>query len=282
MDTSPLTPRLGSIVTGVDLQRPLDSEGATALRDALLQRGVLVFPGQHRIERPDQVALARVFGEVLRQPNGEAEQPEVVRIAHGPAAPPTENIWHMDLSFLPTPPRGAVLRTIVTPDVGGDTVFADTRAVVDDLPEAVRLTLQGLSAIHDVAKWIDGEKADALRAAAPPMEHPVIRVHPQSGRLVLNVNRGYTTRICGAEDDPAGQRLLEFLLTRVCVPEVQCRIRWRPGHVVVWDNRTVQHYAVGDYLPAERVMERVAITGDVSQGRTGDPGLTATLETVSV
>ena len=260
MESSPLTPRLGSVITGVDLSRPLDGGLDTALRAALLDRGVLAFPGQQHLDRPAHVALARVFGDVLRQPNGLPSQPEVVRIEHGPAAPPTENIWHMDLSFLPTPPSGAVLRAIETPSVGGDTLFADMRAVVEDLPEAVRSTLSGLSAVHDIAKWIAGDKAGELRVAAPPVEHPVIRAHPESGRPVLNVNRAYTTAISGAEDDPAGAQLLEFLLARVAVPEVQCRIRWEPGHVVVWDNRTVQHYAVGDYLPARRVMERIAIT----------------------
>lgn len=267
MESRPLTPRLGSVITGVDLGGHLDEALAAALRVALLERGVLVFPGQHHLDRPGHVALARVFGDVLRQPNGLASQPEVVRIEHGPAAPPTENIWHMDLSFLPTPPRGAVLRAVVIPEVGGDTLFADMRAVVDELPASVRSALQGLSAVHDIAKWIEGDKAEELRAAAPPVEHPVVRIHPESGRPVLNVNRAYTTGICGAEGDPSGDQLLEFLLSRITIPEVQCRIRWQPGHVVVWDNRAVQHYAVGDYYPARRIMERIAITGDEASGR---------------
>jgi len=257
----PITPTVGAEIADVDLTAPLKDDLIASLRALLLIHGMLVFRKQDGMTREHHRALARVFGPPERSPIGEASDPDVARIVHDTDTPPTENIWHVDQSFLPVPPLGAVLRAIEVPAVGGDTLFADLRAVWRRIPDNVRAVVSGLHATHDIAKWAPVDSVDELHAAAPVITHPAVRIHPQTQEEILFVNAAYTTSFLGVEAADS-VRLLEFLLRQVHVPEVQCRVHWRPGTVVVWDNRSVQHYAVGDYLPERRVMERIAIVGD--------------------
>jgi taurine dioxygenase len=256
-----ITPAVGAEVADVDLSAPLTDELVAALRALLLIHGVLVFRGQNTMSREDHLAIASAFGPIERSPIGERSHPDLVRIVHNLDAPPTENIWHVDHSFRPAPPLGAVLRAIEIPTVGGDTLFADLRAVWRRVPDDVRAVVRGLRATHDIAKWAPTERVEELRAAAPVVTHPVVRIHPETHEEILFVNAAYTTSFVGVEPSDS-VALLEFLLRQVNVPEVQCRVRWRTGTVVLWDNRSVQHYATGDYLPERRVMERVVIAGD--------------------
>ncbi len=254
----PITPVLGAEIHDLDLSVPIGGDLAAELNAALHRYGVLVFRGQATMSRADQVALARVFGPVLRSRLADAEEPDIVRIVHDKDRPATENIWHVDHSFERIPPLGAVLRAIEIPPAGGDTLFADMRAVWRRLPPQVRGLLVDLEAVHDVAKCAPASRAEELHAAAPPTRHPVMRIHPDTGDEILFVNAAYTTCFPGVE--PAeGRALLDFLLQQVAVPEVQCRLRWQAGTVAVWDNRSMQHYAVGDYYPSRRVMDRVSI-----------------------
>jgi taurine dioxygenase len=257
----PLTPVFGAAIEHVDLCAPIDGNGAAALRAALDFYGLLVFHDQAKMMRTDQIALARVFGLTEISPFGDASEPEVVQIVHDANRPPTENVWHVDHSFREVPPLGAVLRAIEVPVTGGDTVFADLRAVWRRLPEAIRELLRKLNAVHDIAKWAPVERVEELHAAAPIMTHPAVRVHPATDDEILFVNAAYTTGFVGVEH-VEGIALLDYLLNQVQVPEVQFRLQWRPGTVVVWDNRSMQHYAVGDYFPANRVMDRVTIAVD--------------------
>jgi taurine dioxygenase len=215
--------------------------------------------------RDSQLAFARCFGDLETYPAGERSHPQIVRIEHGVDAPPTENIWHSDMSFRKDPPLGAVLRGIDVPEVGGDTLFADMRDVWTRVPEKIQTVARGLGAHHDIAKWADASVAESLREAAPIVTHPIVRVHPETKEELLFVNAAYTTAVAGM-DAADSAALLDFLFRQVTVPEVQCRVRWEPGTVVLWDNRSVQHYAAGDYLPAGRIMERVSIAGDPVQG----------------
>lgn len=256
----PITPTVGAEIAEVDLSVPLTDEFVASLRALLLTHGVLVFRAQEGMTRAHQVAFARALGPLERSPIGEASQPDVVRIVHDAAAPPTENIWHVDQSFRPAPPLGAVLRAIEVPAVGGDTLFADLRAVWRRIPDNVRAVVRGLRAAHDIAKWAPVERVEELHAAAPVTTHPAVRTHPETHEEILFVNAAYTTSFVDIDASDSLQ-LLDFLLRQVHVPEVQCRVRWQPGTVVVWDNRSLQHYATGDYYPARRVMERVSIGG---------------------
>lgn len=258
----PMTPSVGAEVSGIDLSEPCSAAMIASLRDLLLRHGVLVFRGQFALTRAGHIDFARRFGEPEKLPRGERDDPEIVRIEHGPNAPPTENIWHCDMSFRPAPPLGAVLRAIEVPEAGGDTLFADMRDVWARLPDTVRSTLRQLTAEHDIAKWASEDLAETLRRAAPVQSHPVVSIHPETAEEVLFVNLAYTTRIDRlSQADSDG--MLDSLFGQVAVPEVQCRVRWEPATVIIWDNRSVQHYACGDYLPARRVMERVSLAGTV-------------------
>jgi taurine dioxygenase len=240
----PLTPTIGAEVDRVDLTAPMPAGLADALRGLLTVHGVLVFREQRGMTCSQQLALARAFGPVDLGTTP-------VRIVHDADVPPTENIWHVDHSFRPGPPIGAVLRAIEVPAAGGDTLFADMRAVWRRLPSQVRDLVHDLRATHDIAKWAPEQRVDELHVLAPVVTHPAVRVHPVSGEKILFVDTAYTTAFVGmkASDSVA---LLDYLLRQTQVPEVQCRVRWEPGSVVVWDNRAVQHYATGDYLPARQ------------------------------
>ena len=254
----PMTAVVGVEIDGIDLAAPIGDRVARSLRQALHRHGVLIFRDQNGMTRARQADFARIFGDIVRSPLGLAADPDVVEIVHDETRPPTENIWHVDHSFSPAPPRGAVLRAIELPTAGGDTLFADMRIVWRRLPEAVQTVLRGLDAVHDIAKCAPATCAAELRAAAPPTCHPVMKVHPATAEEILFVNEAYTTGFDGL-DGKDGTVLLRYLLDQIRIPEVQCRLRWHPGTIAIWDNRSMQHYATSDYFPQRRVMDRVTI-----------------------
>lgn len=261
IEVRPLTGHCGAEIEGLTLADPPD-QLAEVLREPLFRYGVLVFRGQTGFTPAAQVALARCFGEVAALaaalPAGLPEQREVSRIWHGPDSPPTENIWHSDLSFLPDPPMGAVLRAVVVPPVGGDTLFADMRAAWRRLAPDLQRIVRTLKAEHNVAKHMPVAQRE-LCDDLPSTVHPVVRIHPETQEEILYVNPAYTTRVLGVTEQES-KALLSHLFGQASVPEIQCRIRWTEGTVLLWDNRSTQHYAVADYLPAVRVMDRVAIS----------------------
>jgi taurine dioxygenase len=149
--------------------------------------------------------------------------------------------------------------------VGGDTLWADMAAAYDNLTPAMREFLDGKVAVHDwvqVFGWgMDEATREALRVDFPEVEHPIVRTHPETGRKTLYVNRAFTKHVVGM-DPVEGEALLEFLYAQAAFPEYQCRLRWQPGDVAFWDNRSTQHYASSDYSPNRRVMERITVIGD--------------------
>jgi taurine dioxygenase len=174
-------------------------------------------------------------------------------------------VWHSDVTWRLQPSLGSVLRAREVPDPGGDTLFCDMYAAYDGLQDDVRASLHGLRAVHDFTKTfgraLDPDALAQKQKEYPPAEHPVVRTHPETGRKALYVNAAFTSHIVGmARDD--SRRLLDLLYRQATVPEYQCRFRWRPDSIAFWDNRAVQHYAVSDYWPRRRVMERVTIIGD--------------------
>ncbi|GLZ56378.1 taurine dioxygenase [Actinomycetospora sp. NBRC 106378] len=262
---TPVGVTLGAEVRGVDLARPLDFALRIELNRALLDWKVLFFPDQH-ISSTEQRAFARQWGELETNPLLEAgEDPSVVRFAKGGDGPQTyENIWHVDTSFRPAPAMGAVLRMITTPPFGGDTLWADMAAAYDNLADEVRARIDDAVAVHDMvpgfARFLDADKLRRLEDTFPPVTHPVVRIHPETGRRTLFVNGAFTTRIVGMEQAES-DALLRHLFAQAHTPEYQVRYRWTEGTVAFWDNRATQHYAVGDYGSHTRVAERVAILG---------------------
>ncbi|MGW6754360.1 TauD/TfdA dioxygenase family protein [Streptomyces sp. NPDC055006] len=257
---TPQTRVIGAQVDGLDLAAPLDAVTRTELRQALLEWKVLFFSGQ-TLTASQQREFAAVFGTPERDhpflPN--AGDPHVVRLARDAQNPGTENIWHSDMTFSPQPPLGSVLRAVEVPATGGDTLWADMAAAYDGLPDAVRRRIADLRAVHEIPQ-APGD-VGAARARLRPVEHPVVRTHPETGRQLLYVNRVFTSRIVGFSTQ-ASRELLDFLTRQADYPEYQVRLHWEPGTVAVWDNRATQHYAVSDYFPDRRVMERVTLVGD--------------------
>ncbi len=263
---SPLSPTVGAEINGLDLSEALRSEVRDEVRDALNQWKVVFFRDQ-TLTPEQQIAFASQFGEIEIHPfipKGSIEN--IQRFEKGEKFSGYENEWHNDNTWREMPSMAAVLRAIEVPPVGGDTLFADMAAAYDNLPDTVKARIDDARAVHD---WepafgisMPDETRQAFRDQFPRVTHPVVRVHPETGRRTLFVNSNFTQSIVGLDPEDSRQ-LLDLLYRQADRPEYQCRFRWTPHAVAMWDNRAVQHYAASDYRPARRVMERVAIVGDV-------------------
>lgn len=276
IEVRPLAGALGAEIAGVDVSEALDAATLAALRAAIVDAGVGVLRDQ-KLSREAQLAFARRLGEPEVHPiaNGMAEHPEIIRVLK----PQGESAffgtsWHTDNSFFEQPTSFTVLYGETIPPVGGDTVFASMERAYETLSEPLRRFLAPLRAVHSASSAYDprttgdakykGEAAitytysDAIWAE---VEHPVVRTHPESGRRSLYVNPMFTQRIVGLErhESDAILRLLYAHQQRI---EFQCRLRWAPGTLAIWDNRSVQHYAIDDYADFERVMYRVTVRGE--------------------
>lgn len=262
----PVTPFIGAEIAGVDLAAPTPEQIAEVKR-ALLERKVLFFRDQSHLTAPQHRDFAAHWGDLEVHPLlDQGEIPEVVRFDRGQENPGMENIWHVDVSWQQRPPLGSVLRAIDVPSAGGDTLWSNMGNAYDALPREIKERIDGLTATHDFTpsfgRGMSPEKLAAMQEQYPPQHHPVVRTHPETGRRSLFVNGLFTTGLDGV-DPEEGQVLLQRLLDQVKVPDFQVRLRWAPGTVAFWDNRATQHYACSDYFPHRRVMERVAIEGDV-------------------
>ncbi|MBH0120640.1 TauD/TfdA family dioxygenase [Rhodococcus sp. CX] len=260
----PVGVTIGALVEGVDLGE-IDAETHLELHRALLEWKVLFFRDQH-LTGAEHIALANLWGDIEANdffPNGEAQ--EISRLAKDDTAVGMENIWHSDTSFRSDPSMLSILRAIEVPEIGGETMWADMAAAYDNLPDEVRERIDDLTATHTFVKsWglTMTDKAIAeMERIHPRISHPVVRTHPETGRKFLYVNEPFTEVLDGLPGDEA-DALLDYLLFQARVPEYQVRFRWEPGSVAIWDNRITQHYAVSDYFPQRRVMERVTVVGD--------------------
>ncbi|GAB3490884.1 TauD/TfdA dioxygenase family protein [Amycolatopsis cihanbeyliensis] len=264
-DLRPLGRVIGAEIHGVDLGTPLTAELRAELNRALLEWKVLFFRDQD-ITWQQQRDFARNWGEPETNPFiPTGDSGEVTRFSRDASMPAFENIWHTDVTFRPNPALGSVLRLVRVPPVGGDTMWADMAAAYDNLPEEIKTRIEGLRAVHDYipgfARFSDHELLHRKQEEFPPVEHPVVRRHPETGRRTLFVNQAFTTHIVGM-DRAESDQLLHLLFTQAHVPEYQVRFRWAENSVAFWDNRATQHYAVNDYQPHVRIAERVAIAGD--------------------
>ena len=263
-EARPLTPALGAELIGADLTRP-DAVLFDEVHAALLQYKVVFFRDQ-LLSREQHIAFAGAFGELEIHPATPTDQPdpEILRIAHGPQSRGSENNWHSDVTWRERPSLGSILRAVELPDNGGDTLFANMVMAYDRLPDATKEKIDGLVAVHDIARVFAarlGKAPEELHEKYPPAEHPVIRTHPETKERLIYVNAGFTSHIKGM-DKQESAALLQTLYHTAWNPEVQCRFRWARGSLAFWDNRACQHFAASDYFPHVRVMERVTIAGD--------------------
>jgi taurine dioxygenase len=269
----PSSPTIGAEVAGVQLGQPIDEELHGEIHRALLEWKVLFFRDQD-ITREQQRSFAERWGPVEQHPFYKYIQPDqtaadVVTLYKDEANVGVENEWHHDVTWHTTPSFGAVLRAIEVPEVGGDTLWLDAAAAYDGLPDDVKERIDGMTAVHD---WrhsfglaMPQEVRDELDPLFPAPEHPIVRVHPETGRKTLFVNAVFTHHIVGLPDDES-DALLGRLFHETRRPEFQCRFRWTPGAVAFWDNRATMHYASSDYHPQRRTMDRISIQGDVPVG----------------
>lgn len=267
---APLTPTIGAEISGVDLSKPMSAGLLAALRQALLDWKVIFFRDQD-ITTEQHLAFARQFGELEVHPFAPQKPgyPEVLAITHDRDSKGRENVWHSDVTWRICPSLGSVLRALEVPEVGGDTLFSDMYAAYDGLSDEVKERIDGAVAIHDFAHFrkmmrnrgMTDAEIEEMNKAYPMAGHPVVRTHPETGRKGIYVNTAFTQYIEGMERAES-DALLAHLYAQAAIPEYQCRFRWQKNSIAFWDNRACQHYAVSDYWPAVRRMERVTIIGD--------------------
>jgi taurine dioxygenase len=274
-----LTCAIGAELSNVSLGVASRTPSLVAeIRTLLLEHKVLFFRDQD-ITRAEHVAFARHFGDLEDHPvaGSDPEHPGLVRIYKSPDTPNDryENAWHTDATWREMPPFGCVLRCVECPPVGGDTMWANMALAYERLPETVKAQIASLRARHSIEASFGAampvDKRLALHAQFPDAEHPVVRTHPETGEKILFVN-AFTTHFTnfhtaanvryGQDYAPAAAQLLSYLQGQAFIPEFQVRWRWKPNSMAFWDNRATQHYAVMDYPPCHRKMERAGIKGD--------------------
>ena len=274
-----LTCAIGAELSNVSLADAAEDGGLFREIKALLLQHKVLFLRDQDICPKDQVAFARRFGELEDHPvvGSDPENPGLVRIYKDLDSPPEhyENAYHCDATWRDSPPMGAVLRCVECPETGGDTIWVNMVAAYEKLPDAIKTQIADLRARHSIECTFGAampmEQRHALKARFPDAEHPVVRTHPETGEKALFVNAFATHFVnfhtpanirVGQDYAPGASHLLNYLISQAAIPEYQVRWRWRPNSVAIWDNRCTQHYAVQDYWPAVRKMERCAIIGD--------------------
>lgn len=275
----PLTGAIGAELHGVSLGDAARDADLFAEIKALLLKHKVLFLENQDITRAEHVGFARRFGALEDHPvvGSDPENPGLVIIRKGPdtRAEQYENAWHCDTTWRDCPQFGAVLRCTEAPAVGGDMLWANMTLAYERLPEPVKAQIADLRARHSIEATfgaaMPAEKRLAIKAQFPDPEHPVVRTHPETGEKALFVN-AFTTHFTnfhtpgnvrfGQDYAPGASQLLTYLISQACVPEYQVRRRLRKNTVAIWDNRCTQHYAVQDFWPAVRTLERAGIIGD--------------------
>jgi taurine dioxygenase len=264
---------IGATIEGLDITQPLSDADAAEIQQALVHYHVLFFHGLD-LTPAQHVAFAKIFGEV--QMGGTIprleEQPEVKKQEYTQQASVSGDVnMHTDDTFKEIPSRCSLLYGVEMPLAGGDTIWVNTEAAYAALSEPMKNMLDGLTAVHDLAarfglnSWgnPDHKVRQKIEENYPPVEHPVIRIHPVSGRKSIYVNEMVTTRINGIPEDES-KLLLEFLINHLKKPLFQIRLHWpRTGTLVIWDNRSTQHVVLPDFQPQYRLNHRVAIEDTV-------------------
>ena len=262
---------LGAEIHGLDLKAPVAEATFKAFEAALVEHKVLVLRDQH-LTTEQHVRFSRMFGELEVHPmRPQGEFPEILVLDNHKDNPVlSTDVWHSDTTFRKNPTKYTILRCQIMPELGGDTLWANMEAAYAGLSDIFRGMIAGLRAVHDFQNFRvlfkntdeDRAKLHRMEDMFPNPSHPVVRTHPVTGRKSIYVNPQFTLRIEGMA--PAESRaILDVLFAQARVPEYQFRLRWAPGTIVFWDNRSTQHYAANDYYPARRRMERTAVVGEV-------------------
>jgi len=262
---------LGAEIHDLDLKAPVAEATFKAFEAALVEHKVLVLRDQH-LTTEQHVRFSRLFGELEVHPmRPQGEFPEILVLDNHKDNPVlSTDVWHSDTTFRKNPTKYTILRCQIMPELGGDTLWANMEAAHAGLSDIFRGMIAGLRAVHDFQNFRvlfkntdeDRAKLHRMEDMFPNPSHPVVRTHPVTGRKSIYVNPQFTLRIEGMAAAES-RAILDVLFAQARVPEYQFRLRWAPGTIVFWDNRSTQHYAANDYYPARRRMERTAVVGDV-------------------
>lgn len=261
---------LGAEIYGIDLAAGAKAEDYSHIHSLLLEHEVLFFRDQD-ISRAQHKALAESFGPLQTHPAYDTVKgfPEITILESTAENPTKIEAWHSDMTFRQHPPVGTVLRSKIVPPKGGDTLWSSMTTAYDGLSEGIKTLLGGLRAVHDFS-WgfkeslaAPGGRERLAQAVAdnPPVIHPVIHTHPETGKKVIYVNSLFTTHILDLPRKES-EAILQFLFDHIIEDEFTCRFSWQPNCIAIWDNRSTQHKPVNDYFPAHRKLERITIDGD--------------------
>ena len=263
-------PTIGAEIRGVDFRHPIDDVSIRTIHQALMQHKVVYFRDV-TITPEQQITFGRQFGELTVHPfvpHLEAFPEVVVLDNHKDNPVFSTDVWHTDETFRVSPPVGSILRCVTLPATGGDTLWADMAAAFEGLSDKMQRFLLSLEAVHDFQNFrhkFDNLPPRERHAKLAEMEeelpnpiHPVVLVHPVTQQKILYVNEQFTLAIKGMREDES-RALLNFLFVQSHIPEYQFRFQWQVNSMVVWDNRSTQHYAANDYYPQRRTMHRVTI-----------------------
>ena len=268
----PVSGAVGAVVRGVDMSEPLAAGRVAEIREAFLVHHVLFFHDQD-LSPEAQLRFGRYFGDLDTHPfvEGMDAHPELIEII----TEPDDRLnfgggWHSDVTFLEEPDMGSILYAVDVPPFGGDTLFANQHAAYEALSDTMKALLDGLVAKHSAGpQFAEGgysTRSRSMRTKPMPyadrvVRHPLVRTHPETGEKALYVNPAFTVGIEGMRPDES-EALLGFLFDHAVREPFTCRFRWSPGSVAMWDNRSVQHYALFDYRGHRRRMRRITVRGD--------------------
>jgi len=268
-----LTPTIGAEISGIDLSNNLTPQDLDNIYKNLIDHKVIFFRNQN-LKPEDHVAFAKSFGDIEPPhpiyPHVE-NFPEITLLENDPTNPPDTDEWHTDVTFKTEPPFTSILYSKEIPPSGGDTLWCSLIAIYDALPENIKIELESKRAIHDMGAFRNNfssedneEYSKKLNAGFEKFGnavHPVVKVHPILNKKFLYINPSFTRHIIGM-DMTDSNNLLSYLFSFMTKPQYQVRFKWTPHTLALWDNRCTMHYAIGDYMPHRRVMNRITVLND--------------------
>jgi alpha-ketoglutarate-dependent sulfate ester dioxygenase len=280
LDIVPVAGRIGAEIRGLSLARLIDAADVRAIRTALVRHKVIFFRGQTDLDDAGQERLAEALGEPVKHPTVPPVAGSRFLLELNERAGYGASSWHTDVTFVPAYPLASILRAVAVPQAGGDTMWANTVTAYQDLPGALRQLADGLRAVHsnsyDFAPAVPFPGADleedfrnVFAATIFEAEHPVVRIHPESGERSLLL--GHFLKHFVGLSLADSRRLYDLFQDHVTTPENTVRWRWQAGDVAIWDNRATQHRSVADFGSQVRHMRRATIAGDVPVGIDGRP-----------
>lgn len=272
LNIKPVAGKIGAEIVGVTLSKNLDPDVIAGIKAALLRHKVIFFRGQSHLDNQTHEALAEIFGEPVAHPTVPVAEGSRYLLELDSKEGYAASSWHTDVTFTAAYPKISLLRALTVPDAGGDTLWANAVTAYEALPEPLKLLVDNLWAVHsnnydyaEVLNAKDKERVAAHRSVFASTiyetEHPVVRVHPETGERALLL--GHFVKQFVGLNQADSQRLFTTLQDHATKPEHTVRWRWQPGDLAIWDNRATQHRAIADFGLQRRTLRRATVAGDV-------------------